>query len=81
MSLKPSAKQMLLVAKDCGLNTISEAYGNYMCHYDLFFLISDYENQSNNFHSDLIESGLTELVDGKDTFKDMTIDDALLLIA
>ena len=58
--LRPDVLQMLVIGKDCGLATLSEAWNNYMNHYDCFFLISDYVNQKVQFDADLIKLDLVE---------------------
>lgn len=73
MSLKPDIKQMLTFGKACGLNTLEEAYDNYMNHHDCFFLIDDYESQYRQFKLDLEQAGLV----GERYLLDMTIDEAL----
>lgn len=55
--LRPSVSQMLRIGKGCELNTLGEAYNNYISHYDCFFLISDYENQYKIFAEDILSLG------------------------
>jgi hypothetical protein len=80
MSLKPSVQEMLLIAQDCGLTTLEEAFNNYMNHYDMFFLISDYENQKKAFDNDAIKLGLVDHTEQGLFMKEISIDDALELI-
>ena len=72
-TLKPSIRQMLVIAGGCGLKTLDEAYNNYMNHYDCFFLISDFNAQHTQFVRDMIALGFV-----KDrAVVEMTIDEAL----
>lgn len=80
MSLKPSAKEMLLIAKDCGLSTIDEAYSNYLNHYTMFFLISDYANQKKVFDEEIINHKLVNTNENGYMLKNISIDDALELV-
>jgi len=73
--LKPDVKQMLEIGKDCGLSTLAEAYGHYMCHYDLFFLISNYSEQYGVFRDNLIDLGFVDTATME--LIDVSIDSAL----
>ena len=77
-TLKPNILQMLEIGKDCGLDTVQEAYENYSNHYDMFFLISDIRNQTKVFHEELFEIGLLERKDGKMySIPERSIDEAI----
>lgn len=79
--LKPCVKQMLEVGKACDLNTVAEAYGNYMNHYDCFFYIPEYHNQHAEFVKDLMRLGFViEDEHHKKELVDMSIDDALAIM-
>ena len=80
MSLKPSVLQMLHIAKDCGLSTLNEALNNYLNHYDMFFLISDYANQKKAFDEEIISKGLVDKNENGYLLKNISIDDALILV-
>ena len=53
MSLKPNIIQMLMIAKDIGIDHLEDAYNNYQRHYYLFFLIDDFAAQDKKFTEDL----------------------------
>lgn len=82
-TIKPSVKQMLLIGRDIGHETLEEAYQQYMSHYDCFFLISGYKNQYHEFINELKQLTLLDCYqeDGKDVYqlKNITIDEALKL--
>lgn len=81
MTLKPSVKQMLEVGKGCGLSHIEEVYDDYMRHFDLFFLISDYSNQYGIFLKELEDSKLIYKTEGgRYSFFDLSIEEALNLL-
>ena len=71
---------MLLIGKDCGLNTLDEAYCNFMSHYDVFFLINNFSAQKAKFDKKIIEFGLTEIICGLIYCKKISIDEALAAI-
>ncbi len=78
--LRPSVEQMLWVGKDCGLTMLSEAYENYMSHYDLFFLIDDYQAQSTVFNGEIVKHLWTEVDMKTQTVQireDLSIDDCM----
>ncbi len=76
--LKPDIKQMLEIAKDMGLSTLEDAFTEYMRHYDLFFLLSDYQNQLQKFTTDIANLNWLE---GESMYlKDMTIEECLALL-
>ena len=76
--LKPDIKQMLELAKDMGLTTLEDAFIEYMRHYDLFFLMSDYQNQLNNFCTEIANLNWLEAEDNY--LRDMTIEECLALL-
>lgn len=55
--LKPSIRQMLEVAEAMDLTTLGQAYSNYTRHYNMFFLISDYNNQMSAIYNDIASMG------------------------
>lgn len=75
--LKPSVKQMLLIGQSCGLDTVEEAYSNYLMHYDMFFLIEKYQEQLSEFNAEIISLGLTMETGDGTIFKDIPIKDAI----
>lgn len=52
-----NVKEMLLIGKDCGLETLSEAFQNYMNHYDAFFSIANYKEEMTAFTDEMIRIG------------------------
>ena len=79
--LKPSVKQMLMIGKDMGYETVEVAYSDYMRHYDCFFLIEDFQNQNKEFTQQIIDYGLViKEGDGSYSFKDLTVNEALRII-
>lgn len=77
--MKPCVKEMLEVAEACGLETVDEAYSNYMNHYDAFFLIDKYAEQQHALHSEMKQLRLIVRVEGKVdrwTIKDTSIAEA-----
>ncbi len=72
--LKPSVAQMIQIAYSCGLNTLEEAYNNYMLHYDCFFLIDKINEQHVDFMQELKDLGFTEQVDGINELLSLSID-------
>lgn len=75
--IKPSIQQMLEIGQDCGLSSLDEAYGNYLNRYDMFFLISDFQNQMREFTEQLVILGLTEQYEGSLSLKEISIEEAL----
>lgn len=73
--LKPSLEEMLMVSKTCGLYSLQEAYDNYLNHYDLFFLIDNYQDQLLELTNEIKSFDLIESVDGKLFLKDISIED------
>lgn len=63
--MEPSVKEMLEVGESCGLKTVEEAYNNYMNHYDMFFLISKYNEQLHTLHGEMKTLRLIERVPEK----------------
>ena len=76
--LKPDIKQMLEIAKDAGLSTLEDAFTEYMRHSDMFFLLSDYQNQLQKFTTDI--ANLNWLEDEGMYLKDMTIEECLEIL-
>ena len=74
--LKPSVEDMLRIGKGCGLTLLTEAFNNYMNHYDLFFRISEFQEQMQTFAIELKELGFSPNDELDPT---MTIDEALKL--
>lgn len=58
--LKPSVKQMLELGEACGLDTVGQAYDNYMSNYDMFFLLEELKEQVIEFHKELKKYGLDD---------------------
>jgi hypothetical protein len=52
-----NVKEMLLIGQDCGLETLSEAYQNYMGHYDAFFSIENFETEMKEFINEMTRIG------------------------
>lgn len=71
--IKPSVKQMLEIGSDCGLDSISEAYHNYVSHYGMFFCLEKLNEQMQVFNKELSNFGI-------DDTPDMLIEDALRLL-
>lgn len=63
--MKPCVKEMLEVAEACGLETVDEAYTNYMNHYDAFFLIDKFQEQQHALHGEMKQMRLIKRVEGK----------------
>jgi len=53
MKSNASAIGMLEIAEACGLNTVGEAYENYMNHYDCFFSIENFKAEFKTFKEEL----------------------------
>jgi len=78
---EPSVREMLEVGEACGLHLLTEAWGNYMNHYDCFFYIPDYAKQHAEFIAQLVRVGLLERVAYKHyRIIDLTIPQALTLL-
>ena len=76
----PDIREMLDVAEGCGLNTLEEAYSNYLNHYDMFFYIPEYGAQMKTFTEQCIEKGFTETFDSRLKLKELTIEQARSLL-
>lgn len=74
----PSVRQMLEVGKSSG--GLIDAYTHYVHHFDLFFDVSDFNNQYKVFTNDLKRSGLLELKGNDYIVRDMSIKQALEVI-
>ena len=61
--LKPSVAQMIQVGYGCGLNTLEEAYDQYLSHYDCFFLIDKFHEQMAEFAQQLKDLGFVEQIE------------------
>ena len=73
--------EMLRIGEACGLDTVEEAFSDYMNHYDLFFLMENYHKQYNELIDELVRSKIvTEVEKGKYTFINISIKDALILL-
>lgn len=55
--------EMLVVGHSCGLNYVEEAYYHYMRHYDLFFLIDNFDTEYAKFIDELKAASLTRPVE------------------
>lgn len=77
-NLKPDVLQMLVIGKGCGLTFVKEALGQYLSHYDCFFLIDKYAEQMAQFVRELEELGLLiRISPGELEPVEMLIDEAL----
>ena len=70
--LEPSLLQMICIAEEIGLKTLEQAYTNYMRQYDLFFLVSDYENQYKVFADTIRKYNFT---DREGFLKDLSLEE------
>lgn len=74
-NLKPDVRQMIEIGMDCGLQSVEEAYYNYMNHYDCFFLIKNYQQQYRDFLRDL---GIADLQEETEVGKIRLVDKLLI---
>lgn len=77
-----SVEQMLNIGRDCGLNTVYEAWSQVQSHWDVFFELDKFAEQQTVLNYEMFEKGLLELnEDGKTRYKwpekDETIVDAM----
>lgn len=77
-----NVEQMLNIGRDCGLNTVYEAWSQVQGHWDAFFEYDKFAEQQNVFNCEMFEKGLLELAtegSGKYTWPeaDETIVDAM----
>ena len=72
--LKPSVAGMIQIGYGCGLSTLDEAYGQYMRHYDCFFLLDKFHEQNAEFTQQLKDLGFVEQVDGVNELIDITLE-------
>ena len=79
--IKPDVLQMLLLGKDVGLETLSEAYSNYMNHYDCFFLIDSFDQQYVEFKREIEDFKLTEKQGDTVNLKNLSIDEAIKIVS
>lgn len=74
-------KTMLVLGKECGLQTLSESYSNLMLHWDAFFSYANYDEEAREFHEAMKQAGLLEAHgEGDELYyvcATMTIDEAL----
>lgn len=75
--LKPNVMQMLMIAKDVGIDHLEDAYNDFQRHYDLFFSIENFAEQNRELTQDLINGGLIDTVGGKLYLKDVSVDEAI----
>lgn len=72
---------MLELGKECGLQTVSEAYSNVNLHCSSLFIYDKMEEEFEELHKEAKELGLLVPVEVHDghywTFLDKSIDDAL----
>ena len=77
-----TVEQMLGIGRDCGLNTVYEAWSQVQSHWDVFFEHDKFAEQQTVLNYEMFEKGLLELnEDGKTRYKwpekDETIVDAM----
>ncbi|MGL4520839.1 MAG: hypothetical protein ACRCUJ_14525 [Phocaeicola sp.] len=77
-----NVEQMLNIGRDCGLNTVYEAWSQVQGHWDAFFEYDKFAEQQNVFNCEMFEKGLLELAtEGSGKYKwpeaDETIVDAM----
>ena len=77
-----NVEQMLNIGRDCGLNTVYEAWSQVQSHWDVFFEHDKFAEQQTVLNYEMFEKGLLELnEDGKARYKwpekDETIVDAM----
>ena len=77
-----NVEQMLSIGRDCGLNTVYEAWSQVQSHWDVFFELDKFAEQQTVLNYEMFEKGLLELnEDGKTRYKwpekDETIVDAM----
>lgn len=77
-----NVEQMLNIGRDCGLNTVYEAWSQVQSHWDVFFEHDKFAEQQTVLNYEMFEKGLLELSeDGKTRYKwpekDETIVDAM----
>ena len=73
--LKPNIAQMLTIAKGCDLSTLEEAYQMYLNHYDCFFLIEKFQEQSQWLAAELFKLGFVDANTG--LLIDISIDECM----
>lgn len=77
-----TVEQMLGIGRDCGLNTVYEAWSQVQSHWDAFFNYDNFHQEQSDLNDEMFEKGLLELnEDGKTRYKwpekDETIVDAM----
>ena len=61
-----TVEQMLSIGRDCGLNTVYEAWSQVQSHWDVFFEHDKFAEQQTVLNYEMFEKGLLELnEDGK----------------
>lgn len=71
---------MLNIGKECGLEMLEEAYFMYMNHYDVFFYIPNLATESAELTKTFKDLGLLEVVEDRQCLKDITIDEAIIVV-
>lgn len=77
-----NVEQMLNIGRDCGLNTVYEAWSQVQGHWDAFFSYDNFYQEQSDLNDEMFEKGLLELSeDGKTKYKwpekDETLVDAM----
>ncbi len=52
--------QMLCIGRDCGLNTVYEAWSQVQSHWDAFFSFDKFEDEQRALNKEMFEKGLLE---------------------
>ena len=83
---KKTLTTALNVANDCGLKTFKDTFNQMQNHYDIYFLIDDFNNQMHQVMEFCFKTGLAENLGtdnfGKTVYKlsEMSINEALSVI-
>lgn len=80
--MNPSISEMLLIARSCDIDNLPDAFHNYLRHYDLFFDIDMFEEQSNILVKQLIANGFTYMNDQTDKplLKNIKVNECLQML-
>lgn len=56
-----TVEQMLGIGRDCGLNTVYEAWSQVQSHWDAFFSYDNFHQEQSDLNDEMFEKGLLEL--------------------
>lgn len=56
-----NVEQMLNIGRDCGLNTVYEAWSQVQSHWDAFFSYANFYQEQTDFNQEMFDKGLLEL--------------------